>query len=118
MSNSEEDISNDENEDVHTVIEETTLNDDILHFQKNYASNKKNNISRPYLTKFEKTKVIAERAQQISNGSKSLLKNPMAYNSPYEMALEELRQKKIPFIIKRPVANHFEYWKLDDLHIL
>ena len=42
----------------------------------------------------------------------------MAYNSPYEMALEELRQKKIPFIIKRPVANHFEYWKLDDLHIL
>tara|TARA_Y100000389_G_scaffold132292_1_gene129705 strand:- start:25 stop:375 length:351 start_codon:yes stop_codon:yes gene_type:complete len=116
MSNYEEDISDDE--EIFTGIEGDTLNDDVLHFQKNYESDKKNNISRPYLTKFEKTKVIAERAQQISNGSKTLLKNPTAYNSPYEMALEELRQKKIPFIIKRPVANHFEYWKLEDLHIL
>ena len=79
---------------------------------------KESRKTSPFLTKFEKTKVISERAQQISNGSKTLLKNPQAYNSPYEMALEELRQKKIPFIIKRPVANKFEYWKLEDLHIL
>ena len=107
-----------EDEFIYTAIEENTLNDDILEFQKNYETYKQKNISRPYLTKFEKTKVISERAQQISNGSKTLLKNPQAYNSPYEMALEELRQRKIPFIIKRPVANKFEYWKLEDLHIL
>jgi DNA-directed RNA polymerase I, II, and III subunit RPABC2 len=112
-----EELTDDEDEIIYT-IEENTLNDDILEFQKNYESQQKTNISRPYLTKFEKTKVISERAQQISNGSKTLLKNPKAYNSPYEMALEELRQKKIPFIIKRPVANKFEYWKLEDLHIL
>ena len=112
-----EELTDDEDEIIYT-IEENILNDDILEFKKNYESHKKSNISRPYLTKFEKTTVISERAQQISNGSKTLLKNPKAYNSSYEMALEELRQKKIPFIIKRPVANKFEYWKLEDLHIL
>ena len=29
-----------------------------------------------------------------------------------EIATEELRQKKVPFIIKRPIGSKFEYWKL------
>ena len=45
MSNYEEDISDDD-EEIFTGIEEDTLNDDVLHFQKNYESDKKNNISR------------------------------------------------------------------------
>ena len=32
--------------------------------------------------------------------------------------LEELRQNKIPFIIRRPISNHYEYWKLEDLKIV
>jgi len=36
----------------------------------------------------------------------------------YEIVIEELRQKKIPFIIKRPLNNTYEYWKLEDLKIL
>ena len=27
----------------------------------------------------------------------------------------EFNEKKIPFIIKRPYGNTFEYWKLNDL---
>jgi len=31
----------------------------------------------------------------------------------------ELKQKKLPFIIQRPLPNNtFEYWKLEDLEIL
>ena len=62
----------------------------------------------------EKTKIISERSQQLANGSISFLKNPETYNSVQEIALEELKQKKIPFIIERPIPNGSEYWKLED----
>ena len=34
----------------------------------------------------------------------------------YLSAIQELNQKKLPFIIRRPVPNGFEYWKLKDLY--
>ena len=33
----------------------------------------------------------------------------------YSIALEEFKQKKIPFIVCRPHSSGFEYWKLNDL---
>ena len=33
----------------------------------------------------------------------------------YDIAVQELNEKRIPFIIKRPYGNSFEYWKLNDL---
>ena len=83
-----------------------------------YEELKETNISRPLLSKYEKTKILSERTQQLSNGSVSFLKNPKSYSNLYEIALEELRQKKLPFLIRRPVANRYEYWKLSDLVIL
>ena len=112
---SDEELS-DEEVNMNMINEE--IIDDSLVFVKDYEKLKKSNITQPYLTKFEKTKVVSERAQQLSNGSKSLLKNPSDYDSVYEIALEELKQKKIPFIIRRPVSNGYEYWKLEDLRIL
>jgi DNA-directed RNA polymerase subunit K/omega len=92
--------------------------DDYLILEKNYEQMKQTNISKPVLSKYERTKIIAERTQQLSNGSISFIKNPESYNTIYEIAIEELKQKKIPFIIKRPVSNKFEYWKLSDLSII
>ena len=112
---SDEEISD---EELNTNIVDEEIIDDSLVFVKDYEKLKEHNITQPYLTKFEKSKVISERAQQLSNGSKALLKNPSAYHSVYEIALEELKQKKVPFIIKRPVSNGYEYWKLEDLQIL
>jgi len=92
--------------------------EDLSDFKENYEELKKSYKTRPVLTKYEKTQIISERSQQLENGGISFLKNPEAYSSPYEIALEELKQKKIPFIIKRPIANSFEYWKLEDLRII
>lgn len=102
------------------IEEQSTYNsvDDILMLQQNYEQLKKTNISKPILTKYEKTKILSERTQQLSNGSVSFLKNPESYSTIFDIAQEELKQKKIPFILKRPVANKFEYWKLSDLTIL
>ena len=92
--------------------------EDISIFRQNYDELKKTYTTRPFLNKYEKTAIISERSQQIANGAKALLKNPEVYNSVYEIALEELRQKKIPFIIGRPYSNGIEYWKLEDLEVL
>jgi len=67
------------------------------------------------LTKHERTRVLSERASQIENGSRILISNPTRYTNSYQIAEEELYQKTIPFIIKRPYNNSFEYIKLNDL---
>ena len=84
-------------------------------FLKDYETKKKKYKTTPVLTKYERARIIGERANQISNGSKSLLQTPEKNMNAYEMALAELYQKKIPFIVKRPYGNTFEYWKLEDL---
>ena len=112
-------MSSSEDEDfVDEIIPTITQIEDLSTFTSNYEEMKKNYKTKPYLTKYEKTAVISERSQQLANGSLPLLKNPEVYSSVYEIALEELRQGKIPFIIRRPLSNGYEYWKLEDLKIL
>ena len=82
---------------------------------KDYEKMKKDYQTTPVLTKYEKTRVLAERASQIANGSPVFVPNPETYASVYDIALKELTLKKIPFIVKRPYGNGFEYWKLSDL---
>ena len=72
---------------------------DLEQFYKNYEKNKENYITNPRLNKYEKTKIVSERAQQLANGSISFLKDPENYSNVQEIALEELKQKKIPFFI-------------------
>ena len=73
----------------------------------------------PYLTKFERAKILGQRAKQINNGSPIFVKVTPNIIEGHTIALMELQQKKIPFIIKRPLPNGSnEYWKVSDLNIL
>ena len=73
----------------------------------------------PYLTKFERAKILGQRAKQINNGSPIFVKVTPNIIEGHTIALMELKQKKIPFIIKRPLPNGSnEYWKVSDLNIL
>ena len=73
----------------------------------------------PYLTKFERAKILGQRAKQINNGSPIFVKVTPNIIEGHTIALMELKQKKIPFIIKRPLPNGSnEYWKVSDLSIL
>lgn len=73
----------------------------------------------PYLTKYEKARVLGQRAKQIETGAKPLVKVPENIIDGYVIAELELREKKIPFIIKRPIpGGAFEYWHLRDLEII
>lgn len=73
----------------------------------------------PFLTKYEKTRILGQRTKQLNNGSKPFVKVDDDIIDGYLIALKELEQKKIPFIIKRPLPNGgSEYWKLEDLQLL
>lgn len=72
-----------------------------------------------FLTKYEKARVLGERAKQINNGAKPFVKLGPEDIDGYMIASMELIAKKIPFIIRRPIMNGgFEYWRLEDLEIL
>jgi DNA-directed RNA polymerase subunit K/omega len=73
----------------------------------------------PYLTKYEKARILGQRAKQIETGAKPLVKVPENIIDGYVIAELELREKKIPFIIKRPIpGGAFEYWHLKDLEVI
>ena len=73
----------------------------------------------PILTKYEKTRVLGQRAKQINDGAMPFIKVPEGVIDGYLIALKELEEKKIPFIIRRPLPNRgSEYWHLEDLQII
>ena len=72
-----------------------------------------------YLTKYEKARVLGQRAKQIECGAKAFIKVPENIIDSYIIAELELKEKKIPFIIRRPLSNGTcEYWNLRDLEII
>ena len=73
----------------------------------------------PFLTKYEKTRVIGQRIQQLNNGAKVYVNVSDDIIDNNVIAEIELKEKKIPFIIRRPLPdNSFEYWKLQDLELI
>ena len=78
-----------------------------------------NHRTYPFLTNFEKTIIIGLRAYQISKGSVPCVSVPKHITDVRDIARLELEQKRLPFIVKRPLPNgQFEYWRLTDLLIL
>ena len=72
-----------------------------------------------FVTRYERARVIGERAKQINSGAVPFVEVDDNVIDGYLIALKEFEEKKIPFIIKRPIPNGgCEYWKLSDLEIL
>jgi DNA-directed RNA polymerase I, II, and III subunit RPABC2 len=73
----------------------------------------------PYLTKYERARILGQRAKQIETGARPLVKIPENIVDSYIIAELELREKKIPFIIRRPIpGGACEYWSLRDLEVI
>tara|TARA_B100001093_G_scaffold483518_1_gene516104 strand:+ start:3925 stop:4719 length:795 start_codon:yes stop_codon:yes gene_type:complete len=75
--------------------------------------------TQPFLSKYEKTRILGQRAKQINMGDDTYIDVPKDVIDGYLIAEMELKQKKIPVIIRRPLPNgSSEYWKLSDLELL
>ena len=104
-------------EDLDTLINE--LEDDDLN-NKIVEKIVEKRTSFNILTKYEKNFILGFRTQQIINGSVVLIDvNLLKEKTAYNIALEELMQKKIPFKIKRNYPDgKVEVWDIEDLIIL
>ena len=73
----------------------------------------------PFVTKFEKARLLGERAKQINAGAQPMVKVDDDIIDGYLIALQEFDEKKIPMILCRPLPNGgCEYWKLQDLELI
>ncbi len=75
--------------------------------------------SQPFLTQYEKTRVLGFRTNQLAQGALPYISVPNHIRNVLDIAKMELEQRRLPFIIKRPMPDgSFEYWRLSDLMIL
>ena len=75
--------------------------------------------SLPFLTVYERTKILGTRTNQIADGARPFITVPEHVTEPLEIAKMELEQRRLPFIVKRPMPDGtFEYWRLSDLMII
>ncbi|XP_031561671.1 DNA-directed RNA polymerases I, II, and III subunit RPABC2-like [Actinia tenebrosa] len=72
-------------------------------------------ITTPYMTKYERARVLGTRALQISMGAPVMVELE-GETDPLQIALKELKARKIPIIIRRylPDGSH-EDWGIDEL---
>jgi DNA-directed RNA polymerase subunit K/omega len=73
----------------------------------------------PFLTKYERARVLGQRTKQLEHGATPYIDVPTNIVDEFMIAKMELSQKKLPFIIKRPLPNGgCEYWRIIDLEVV
>jgi DNA-directed RNA polymerase I, II, and III subunit RPABC2 len=86
----------------------------------NVAENieKKPKKTIPILTKFERARIRGVRLQQLAYGAKPRV-DVTGLKSIEEIVEKELKERKIPFIIKRTLPNNVsEYWKMEEFEVV
>lgn len=97
-------------------LEENSDNEMNLHELEEKKISIKKYYGYPFLNSFEKARVLGKRTEQIIAGSKIFVEPKN--NNPYEIALQELEEKKIPLIIRRYFGNKFKDISVNDLILL
>ena len=76
------------------------------------------------MTKYEFDQLIGLRTMHLSKGALPLVTLPEGFKIQGNMelrkiAIEELRQKRLPYMIKRPLPNgRVEYWPVSYLSLM
>ncbi|GES60342.1 DNA-directed RNA polymerases I, II, and III subunit RPABC2 [Aspergillus terreus] len=69
----------------------------------------------PYMTKYERARVLGTRALQISMNAPVLV-DLEGETDPLQIAIKELNQKKIPLIVRRYLPDgYYEDWTCEEL---
>jgi DNA-directed RNA polymerase I, II, and III subunit RPABC2 len=87
------------------------------------ASVEKTKLSKAQMTKYEFDLIIGTRTNQLALGAMAFVDvSSLKIKSNLELrkvALQELKEGKLPFIIKRPLPNNkFEYYRLRDMDLV
>jgi len=69
----------------------------------------------PYMTKYERARVLGTRALQISMNAPVLV-DVEGETDPLQIAIKELREKKIPLVVRRYLPDGwYEDWTCEEL---
>jgi DNA-directed RNA polymerase I, II, and III subunit RPABC2 len=78
--------------------------------------------SLPLMTKYEFNQVIGLRSTHLAQGATPFVETEGTINRNMNLrsiALRELKENKLPYIIKRPMPNGKpEYWSINDLSLV
>jgi len=106
-----------DDEDDFDAEEEYFLEDDVPNDNEIFVANDKR-ITKPVLTKYERVRVLGERARQLSLGAKPMVKGALSLE-PKEIAKLELQMGMVPLIIIRTLpSGKKEKWRIDELKIV
>jgi DNA-directed RNA polymerase I, II, and III subunit RPABC2 len=93
-------------------------------YQKIKAADRSKYNSLPLMTKFEFNQIISLRTMHLSRGAPPLVDIPDDYTIQTntqlrEIALRELTEHKLPYMVKRPMPNgKYEYYPVDALSLV
>jgi DNA-directed RNA polymerases I, II, and III subunit RPABC2 len=74
-------------------------------------------LTTPYMTKYEKARILGTRALQISMNAPVMVILD-GESDPLAIAMKELREKKIPLIVRRYLPDgSYEDWSVDEVCI-
>jgi len=74
-------------------------------------------ITTPYMTKYEKARILGTRALQIAMCAPVMVELE-GETDPLQIAMKELKLRKIPIIIRRYLPDgSYEDWSIDELII-
>ena len=74
-------------------------------------------ITTPYMTKYERARILGTRALQISMNAPVMVELE-GETDPLQIALKELRHRKIPITVRRFLPDgSYEDWNVDELII-
>lgn len=84
---------------------------------KELAVPKEDRTTTPYMTKYEKARILGTRALQISLNAPVLV-DIEGETDPLQIAMKELSQRKIPLVVRRYLPDgSYEDWGCDELII-
>lgn len=84
----------------------------------NMIATKQTRVTLPYLSKYEKTRILGTRALQLSLNAKPLI-DVGEETDPIKIATMEFDARKIPIMLRRNLPDgSYEDWTLDELIIL
>merc|ERR1711893_133659 len=85
--------------------------------EKNLRVDPEKRMTTPYMTKYERARVLGTRALQIAMCAPVMVELE-GETDPLEIAMKELKARKIPIIIRRYLPDgSFEDWGIDELII-
>ncbi|KAL6321301.1 hypothetical protein AAG906_016335 [Vitis piasezkii] len=103
----EEEAENNNNEDVPDALEAEE--------KEVHATVERPRKTSKYMTKYERARILGTRALQISMNAPVMVELE-GETDPLEIAMKELRERKIPFTIRRYLPDgSYEDWGVDEL---